>query len=256
MTYISDMGFDDACGLDRLRTLTLMREQGEIVEAKAVKYLKLSVGDRLELWTKVVNGEPDGNIHAYFVGESRFPVALIDKMPRKKISLSDGVFLCRSKPCAGAGWVAGQIPFVFDAPDYHRYDGLTLPRVAVAQIMGSSKKVVAYESEDEYEEANPPDDNGYGFYAMHFLPIYMVEPRMEDNELQYPMAEVSGFVLETDIITNPLTGLEFCWAHVETICGEVDVVCSPEGLQGYLHKGGVAVGYCYLNGRILSDDSN
>jgi hypothetical protein len=256
MTYISDMGFYDGCGLDRLRTLTLMSEQGEFVETKAVKYLKLSVGDRLELWTRVVNGEPDGNIHAYFVGESRFPVALIDKMPRKKISLSDGAFLCRSKPSAGAGWVAGQLPFVLDVPDYHRYDDLTLPRVAVAQVMGSSKRVVAYESEEEYEEANPPDERGYGFYAMHFIPTYAIEPRKEDDEIQYPMAEVSGFVLETDIITNPLTGLEFCWANVETICGEVDVVCSPHQLEGYLHKDGVVTASCYLYGRILSDDSN
>jgi hypothetical protein len=256
MTYLSDIGFNDACGLDRLRTLALMSERGEFVETKAVKYLKLSVGERLELWTKVVGGEPDGNIHAYFVGESRFPVALIEKMPRKKISLSDGAFLCRSKPCAGAGWVAGQIPFVFDAPDYHRYDGLTLPRVAVTQVMGSSRHVVAYESEDEYEEANPPGETGYGFYAMHFLPTYLMEPRSEDGELQYPMAEVSGFVLETDIITNPLTGLDFCWAHVETICGEVDVVCSPHQLEGYLHEGGVVTANCYLYGRILSDDSN
>ena len=256
MTYISDMGFHDGCGLDRLRTLTLMSEQGEFVETEAVKYLKLSVGERLELWTTVVDGEPSGNIHAYFAGDSRFDVALIEKMPRKKTSLSDGAFLCRSKPCAGAGWVAGQIPFVFDAPDYHRYDGLTLPRVAVAQVMGSSKRVVAYESEEEYEAANPPDDNGYGFWAMHFLPTYMLEPRMEDNELQFPTAEVSGFVIETDIITNPLTGLEFCWAHVETICGEVDVVCSPHQLEGYLHKDGVVTANCYLYGRILKDDSN
>ena len=256
MTYISDMGFYDGCGLDRLRTLTLMSEQGEFVETKAAKYLKLSVGDRLELWTQVVNGEPDANIHAYFVGESRFPVALIDRMPRKKISLSDGAFLCRSKPCAGAGWVAGQIPFVVDMPDYYRYDDLTLPRVAALQVMGSSKKVVAYESEEEYEEANPPDDAGYGFYAMHFIPTYLIEPRKEDDELQYPLAEVSGFVLETDIITNPLTGLEFCWANIETICGEVDVVCSPHQLEGYLHKDGVVTASCFLYGRILSDDSN
>ena len=256
MTYISDMGFYDACGLDRLRTLTVMSEQGEFVETKAVKYLKLSVGDRLELWTKVVDGKPDGNIHAYFAGESRFHVALIDKMPRKTTSLSDGAFLCRSKPCAGVGWVAGQIPFVFDAPDYHRYDELTLPRLAVVQIMGSSKQVFAYESEDEYEEANPPNENGYGFYARHFIPTYMLEPRKEDGEIQYPMAEVSGFVLETDIITNPMTGLEFCWAKVETICGQVDVVCSPHQLEGYLHKGGVVTASCYLSGRILKDDSN
>lgn len=256
MTYISDMGFRDECGLDRLHTLTLMSERGELVETKAVKYLKLSVDERLELWTRMVEGEPDSNIHAYFVGESRFPVALIEKMPRSKLTFSDGAFLCRSKPAAGAGWVSGQIPFVFDAPDYHRYDDLTLPRVAVVQITGSTKQIIAYESEDEYEEANPPDDEGYGWGAMHFLPIYMMEPRNEDNELQHPLAEVSGFVLDTDIITNPLTGLEFCWAKVETICGEIDVVCSPDQLEGYLHKGGVATASCYLNGRILRDDSN
>lgn len=250
------MGFHDSSGLDRLRTLALMSEHGEFVEAGEVKYLKMAVGERLELWTRMNGNEPDGDIHSYFLGESRFPVALLQKMARSSTSLSDGAFLCRSKPCAGESWVAGQIPFVFDAPDYHRYEGLTLPRVAVVQITGSAKTVVAYESEEEYDEANPPDDDGYGWQARHFLPVYMMKPRNDEGEFQYPMAEVAGFVLEADIVTNPLTGLDFCWANVETICGEVDVVCAPEQLEGYLHVGGVVVANCFLNGRILTDDSN
>jgi hypothetical protein len=74
--------------------------------------------------------------------------------------------------------------------------------------------------------------------------------------LQPACTEVSGFVRDTGLITNPLTGHDFCWARVDTIGGEVDVVCSPDRLSGYLVKGGIAATSCYLFGRLLEDDSN
>ncbi|MFL6227222.1 MAG: hypothetical protein ACJ741_00420 [Pyrinomonadaceae bacterium] len=251
MTYLSDMGFHDSCGLDRWRALTLMQEQGEVIAAGRTEYLKLSVDDRLELWTRIVKGEPEGYIHSYYVGDSRIHVALIERTPRADRAVSDGAFFCRSKPCAGDGWVSGQIPFVFDAPDFHRYDGLMLPRVSVAQITACASHLIGYVDEDEYDDAHPPDENGYGWQARHFIPACIVEPRHENKEVAPPAALVSGFVLDTAIVTNPLTGIDFCWAKIETICGEVDVVCSPNDLEGYLHTGGVATARCFLSGRIL-----
>ena len=69
-------------------------------------------------------------------------------------------------------------------------------------------------------------------------------------------AAVSGYVLDSGIITNPATGLDFCWAKVETIGGEVDMVCAPDRLSGYIVKDGIAVANCYLYGRLIEDRSN
>jgi len=251
MTYLQDMGFHDGSGRERLRTLMLMQEEGEEIVAGGARYLKLAVDDRLELWTRIIEGEPEGYLHSYFVGDSRFPVALLERTPRAKRVMSDGAFYCRAKPVQGDGWIAGQLPFVFDAHDYHCYDHLSLPCVAVAQLTASASQLIGYEDEDEYEEANPPDEEGYGWQARHFVPACMVEPRGEGGELQIAGATVSGFVLDTAILTNPLTGIDFCWALIESICGVVDVICAPDDLEGYLHTGGVASANCFLTGRIL-----
>src|SRR5205085_36715 len=68
MTYLQDMGFHDGNGRDRLRTLMLMQEQGEEIVASGARYLKLAVDDRLELWTRIIEGKPEGYLHSYFVG--------------------------------------------------------------------------------------------------------------------------------------------------------------------------------------------
>jgi hypothetical protein len=116
--------------------------------------------------------------------------------------------------------------------------------------------MAGFENEDEYDEAYPADEQGYCWDYKHFIPALMLNPRGEGGELQSASAEVSGWVSDTAILTNPVTGLDFCWARLDTIGGEVDVVCSPDRLSGYLVKGGLAASNCYLYGRLIEDDSN
>jgi hypothetical protein len=250
MAYLSDMGFRGG-EWDIWQNYLAIEERGELIVAGDVKYLRLAVDDRLEMWTRFADGQPDIHIHSYYRGDSRFPVVLYERTERASRLRSDGAFLCRSKPLQGDGWYAGQIPIVFDVPDYHRYDNLPLPRVSIVQLTASALGMTGYADEDEFLDAYPPDDEGYGWGARHFVPVCWTEPRGEKGELQESAAAVSGFVLDTAILTNPLTGIDFCWALVETICGVVDVVCSPNDLEGYLHKGGVATASCLLTGRIL-----
>ena len=256
MYFESDVGLRDRSAVALLKTFHQMREHGEVVETAGMKYLKWSVGEGLELWTKFKDGEPEMLFSPYYAGASRMKVALIEKTPRQKPLRADGAFFCRGGASAGSGWVAGRNPFVFDALGYHRYDGLSLPRVGSVQLTAFAFEVTGYENEEEYDEAYPPDEHGYCWDYKHFVPLCMVEPRGEGGELQPACAEVSGYVRETGIMTNPLTGHDFCWARVETVGGEVDVVCSPDRLSGYLLEGGIAVTNCYLFGRPVEDDSN
>jgi hypothetical protein len=256
MAYKSDVGFYDRNAVRQYEIFKQLCQHGEVVETGSVSYLKWSVGEGLELWTRVKDGEPEMLFNAYYAGEARMRVALIEKTPRHATTLSDGAFLCRGGGCAGAGWVAGRNPFVFDTPHYHRYDGLSLPRVSTVQLTGFAFRMTGFENEDEYEEAYPADAKGYCWDYKHFIPALMFSPRGEASELQPAGAEVAGWVSDTAILTNPVTGLDFCWARLETIGGEVDVVCAPDRLSGYLVKGGLASSECYLYGRPIADDGN
>src|SRR5207237_4125098 len=126
-------------------------------------------------------------------------------------------FLCRSNAFAGAGWLAGRIPLVFDTPYFHRYDDLQLPRLAVVQLTAFALAMRGFEDEEEYDEAYPANEEGYRWDYKHFFPACAFKPRGEDNELQPAGAAVSGYVLDSGIITNPATGLALCWATVEPI---------------------------------------
>lgn len=256
MIITTSVGFLDRNTVDFYNTYLQLCENGEIVETKNQKYLRWAVGENLELWTRVKGGQPEMHFHSSYEGDARMTVALLEKMPRSKETISDGAFFCRSSASAGAGWVAGRAPFIFDTPYFHRYDDLQLPLLASVQLTAFSFTIRGFEDEEEYDEAYPADEHGYCWDYKHFVPLCMVEPRGEDNELQPAGAEVSGYVLDSGILTNPTTGLDFCWAKVETIGGEVDMVCAPDRLSGYLVKDGIAVANCYLYGRLIEDNSN
>jgi len=256
MAYKADVGFYDGDAVRHLEIFEQLCRHGGVVEAGGVKYLKWEVGERLELWTRLKDDKPEMLYFACYAGEARMKVALISKMPRRETTLSEGAFLCRGKASAGADWVAGRNPFIFDTPHYHTYDGLSLPRLSTVQLTGFAFRMNGFENEEEYDEAYPADAEGYCWDYKHFLPALMYAPRAERGELQSASAEVSGWVLDTSIITNPLTGRDFCWAKLDTVGGEVDVVCAPERLSGFLVKGGLAAAECYLYGRLADDEYN
>lgn len=252
-TLLADIGFADGNGYERLKIVRQMQEEGEIIKTSNVTYLKWEPGAGVEVWSKMKGEQVDGQLHAHFRGTARMRVALIEKMARASDALSEGAFLCWSTPCQGENWISGKLPFVFDAPDYARYDSLQLPKLMEVQLTGFAFQLTGYESEEDYEEANPPDEEGYYFAARHFIPSVFTTERGENNELQACFAEISGDVLDAAIITNPATEADFCWAKVLTIGGEVDLVCAPERLDGYLVKGGVACGRVLVMGRLIEE---
>jgi hypothetical protein len=256
MIITSSVGFRDRNSFDFYNTYLQLCENGEIFETKNAKYLRWDVGDNLELWTRVKDEGPEMHYHSCFEGDARMTVALLEKTPRRKEMFSDGAFFCRSSASAGAGWLAGRAPFVFDTPYFHRYDDLQLPRLASVQLTAFAFTMQGFADEEEYDVAYPADEEGYCWDYKHFVPACMIEPRGEDNELQPACGEVSGYVLDSGILTNPSTDLDYCWAKVETIGGEVDMVCAPDRLSGYIVKGGIAVANCYLYGRLIEDRSN
>lgn len=256
MGFFSNLGFNHRDKYELLQMILHVQEHGEVIKTNHGEYLNWSIDERMKVWMKVEDNKPTNYVYPFFAGETRMRVVLLEKARRSRQAISEGAFLCRNRPYAGRNWIAGQLPFVFDIPDYDRYDHLQLPRLAEVQITASAFELKGYETEDDYLDANPPDENGYYYQAEHFIPLAAIKPLDEDNEMQSAGGEVSGFVLDTAIITNPVTESDFCWARLKTRGGEMDVVCSPSVLDGYLVAGGVAVVNAYLFGRVLEDTSH
>jgi hypothetical protein len=195
MAYKADVGFYDRDAVRHYEIYMQLCQHGELIETEEVKYLKWSVDEELELWTRVENGEPEVLYHTCYTGGARMKVALLKKTPRLKTTLSDGAFYCRGGASAGEGWVAGRNPFIFDTPHYHRYDGLSLPHVGFIQLTAFAFRMTGYENEEEFDEAYPPDHKGYCWDYKHFIPALMLSPRSEEDgdELQAASAEISGW---------------------------------------------------------------
>lgn len=256
MLYAANVGFYGRGIHDHYKTFLRLCEEGELIKAGGSEYLKWSVGEHVELWTRVNDGKAEPIFQSYYASDARMTVALVEKTPRQDKTLSDGAFLCRGGGFAGADWVAGRNPLIFDTPDFHRYDGLSLPRVCAVHLTGFAFRVNGFENEEEYDEAYPEDANGYCWDYRHLIPAFVLQPRGEGGELQSAHARVSGFVRDAGIITNPETGLDFCWARLDTLGGDVDIVFAPDRLSGYLVAGGIAAAECYLYGRLAEDRCN
>src|SRR5215211_2283980 len=179
MAYKADVGFYDRNAVHHLEVFEQLCRHGELVEAGGASYLRWAVGQSVELWTRVKDGQPEMLYYPYYAGEARMKVALLEKMPRRKTELSEGAFYCRGGASAGAGWVAGRNPFFFDTIHYHSYDCLSLPRLSTVQLTGFAFRMTGFEDEDAYEDAYPADDKGYCWDYKHFIPALMVDPRDE-----------------------------------------------------------------------------
>src|SRR5215210_645393 len=108
MLFATSVGFYDRGVADHFQTFTRLCEEGELVTAGGFHYLRWSVGEQLEVWTRVKDGKAEPLFQYYYAGQARMTLAIFEKQPRQDLTLSDGAFLCRGCGFAGTGWVAGR----------------------------------------------------------------------------------------------------------------------------------------------------
>lgn len=66
------------------------------------------------------------------------------------------------------------------------------------------------------------------------------------------MALIAGTIPDTAILENEATGAEICRVKVITKSGEIDLVATPDIINGYVVKDGVLHCHALLSGRILN----
>ena len=245
--HMSDLGFlvESKADFEALALQAL--EHGTELQAASGAYVRWSPGASVELWMQL---DADGNIvglNPHYAGDTRMRVGLTARVPRPESSILDGAF---------HGWAApensepesGAYPFVFDVPDYELTCAVVVPSICEVQLTAFAHELQAYESEAAYDESQ---HDPIKFAAESFIPAGLFNPDGETNTPPQAYAIFTGRVLDTALITNPASEREFCWAHVRTLGGELDLVADPDLLSGYLTKGGIVSGSFWLSGRLI-----
>lgn len=248
-------------------------EYGETIITSESTYFRWTPIKHMELWARVKPEGDIGHVHPHYAGDSRMRVALVEKVAYQdeKDVLADGFFVAYANPQQGVGFVSehktlhygdgtysSYLPFIFDAPDYDRYADIQLPTIADVQITASPFMLWGFESEDEWvdkqiewDESGEEDPGVWS--GESFCPSTMLYQRKGPDDFPKPSAYMAATVLDTAIITNPVTETEFSWARIRTVAGEMDVVVSIENLNGYMVTGGVVAGDFYLTGHLVDD---
>ncbi|PYS46773.1 MAG: hypothetical protein DMF68_18045 [Acidobacteria bacterium] len=271
---VENIGFPIGGPFSYMKLQHQVMSYGNLIYTPEALYMWYSPGEGIEIWARQFENNKN-ELYAHFVGDSRIRVALVEKRPCEECSLADGLFVAYFKHKEGEGLetvherlrygdgtYTGVIPFVFSVPNYNWYSEVEMPIVTDIQITAFPFKLTGYETEDDWIEyqleedrkARAPDeqeDPDPGFYAgASFIPHAALYEKKSPEDFPSPTAILSGIVLETAIITNPVTGQDFSWAKIETAAGDMDLVVNPDLLDGYLVEGGVAAGNCYLSGRL------
>lgn len=273
MNFLAHLGFITDTEKSYWELWQQVTEYGQTIVTPESAYFRWTPSKNLELWAKVKPTGDIGYLHPHYAGDSIMHVALVEKVAYEdeKDVLADGFFVAYAKPQQGVGFVSehknlhygdgtysSYIPFVFNAPDFDRYADLQIPTLVDVQLTAFALMSWSYESEDEWidkqvEWDTSGEEDPYVWSGETFAPSTMLYERKGPNDFPRPTAYIAGTILDTAIITNPVTEEEFCWACIETVAGQLDVVASIQKLNGYMVTGGVIAGDFYLSGRLVDD---
>jgi hypothetical protein len=251
VSYFSSIGFPIA--LEEFKPLvTYAAEKGETVEAGHGTYVRWSTNTGAELWLKFDRDRSFIGVDPHFSGAARMRIRLEDRVERADRTVLDGAFYGWPDP-SGSDPELGDYPLVFDAPDYDLYGALELPAVVDVQLAAFALVLKAFSNDEQYAASRA----GAMMAVESFFPSGLFENKTgQEGELvpaEQPQALVvlSGRVLNTSQLTNPATRSQYFWARVRTYGGEIEVVASPDVVEGTLIQGGVINGLFWLSGLLL-----
>jgi GNAT superfamily N-acetyltransferase len=250
-SHLSSMGFQLESEADFVKLAEQAYEEGQAWEVDRGTYIKWAPGGGIELWLQLdAHGDIIG-LNPHFRGKGLMRAALTHAIVRADGTLLDGAFHAWANPSEDDP-ARGDFPFVFDVPDFY-LDKPKLPAVLDVQLAAFAHELQSYESDQAYDETQPGEIK---FAAESFIPAGLFFPGGDEVDPPQAHALFSGHVQATALITNPITGQEFCWAQVRTLGGEMDVVADPVLLNGLLVEGGVVSGTFWLSGRFLHNNDS
>lgn len=217
---------------------------GQLIETGVCNYRRMTAGDGVELWLEEDFAGAMAQMNPHFSGATRMRVRIVDRVVIPRGATVNNAFEGWADPDGANEEQLGAYPFVFDSPDFHLYDSMTLPLIEEVQIAAFVEDVSVYRSEEELRAANT---GGLEYAVESFVPLNNF---VGDGAMSVAYAKMSGRVIETRIIENQKTPESFCWARLRTFGGEVDMVADPALLERTLEAGDIVSGYFWLSGRI------
>ncbi|HYX28322.1 MAG TPA: tetratricopeptide repeat protein [Pyrinomonadaceae bacterium] len=218
---------------------------GEPISHAFGGYRRLPAGGGAELWLETDRNGSIVQMNPHFFGAAQMRVRIEARIQTARGAITNNAF---------KGWALSKhdddeasdgFPIVFDSPDFHLYDSLELPIIEPVQLAAFAETLDVFSDETELGNA---DAGGLPYAVKAFVPLHNFKLREDDTSVAY--ARISGPVIETKLIENLFTPDSFCWAKLETYCGEVDIVVDPAILPRPLMDGDIVAGIFWLSGRI------
>ncbi len=240
------LGFPVGSVADFAKLSAQTLRNGQPIRTDAGTYKRWTVGGGPQLWVDLNYADKIIGFDPHFVGRARMRVRLTERVKQPNDSLLEGAFYAWANPWRDGPY--GDTPLVFRVPDFARYDTLALPADTDVQIAAFPHSLSAYASDAEYAAGV---EGKAHLAAEAFIPSGTFKPGGERIVPAQPHAIINGHILRTALYRNPVTGLNFHWAHVRTYGGEYDLVVDPATLSGPLIVGGVISGWFRLSGQII-----
>lgn len=241
--HMTAVGFPVANDGDFEHYAAITQFNGQLLETAVVNYRRLLVGAGVELWLEEDSQGNPKQLNPHFYGPSRMKLRIVGRSLTPRGDTANKAFEAWADPEGDHGSEPGAFPLVFDSPDFHLYDSMELPAIEEVQLAAFAEKISVYANETEMRA----DAESLPYAVQSFVPLHhFVSPG--NQSIAY--AQISGQVVDSKIIENQKTPDSFCWAQLQTYCGEVDVVVDPTLLERVPVAGDIVRGYFWLSGRI------
>ena len=245
--HFTNIGFPIHDEASFQRYAELAAEYGARVDTPGGGYIRWRAGEGAELWLQLDRRDRAVGLVPHFAGRVRRRGAVTRVVRRPNESPLDGAMHGWANPRSDDP-ESGDYPLLFDLPDFDRVGALALPATVEVQLAAFAHSITVHESDEAFAAAQPSQS---GMAAESFIPSGLFTPDDDPAAVQYSEAVFAGHVREAALRTNPVTGLRFWWARIQTYGGELDVVADPELVPPRgIPAGGVAYGGFWLTGRL------
>jgi len=238
-TDFTDIGFPITSHRESIPFAQRVMNEGTQHRAAGGLYVEWAPGAGVRLWVVVTPKAKFGRIDRDFVPECSTPLKITGRLP------DAGQMTGYMTALADMGF-----PLVFSVPDYRAWDSLSLPVDARIGLVGFARgDLSAYAS----DEAHATETRGKPALAAEaFISSGLILPDGAPRTPPTDDAIVSGHVVATETRVNPVTGLSFIWARIETLGVTLEVVADPQHVPNQLTVGGIVSAALALSGRPIA----
>lgn len=216
---------------------------GTRIKAKNGHYVFSKTEKSIELWLQINKKNEIIGLNPHFSGSSKMKVGITNEIFPDSNNSLDGTFHAWAEPDESIE--SGSFPFVLDMPNRGIYDGEFLfPQILNIQLAAFAHELTIYNDEDEFTQSQ---DREIKFAAESFIPSGLF------GDSPSAMAIFTGRILDTANIYNEQSKLNFTWALVKTLGGEIDVVIDKELVNNEMIVGGIISGSFWISAKFIDE---